>query len=313
MSSILEALGIGAGSGVASAGIGYIANRALAQEQQKYYQKNLAKQFAYSQLAQKMAPSNLKQGLVMAGMSPALATEGRFSPAQSPTAPLGSNSVGMPNVNVSESMLALAQAKKSDAEADAINIRNNQERNADDVSKLLSDVYFKKLSEVARTPEEKAQYDSLASIARNKGAFGLLDTYIGMLDKKELYDLDYQEYLVRKNSAWLQNNADDGNILLDIARIPSNNRKFLEEQIRKIGAEIENLNKQKDLTIEEKNLKIAQTNLTNQEIEHLKEVVSNLKNTNIMKMIDEGEYGKALIATILMLLGNLSGSVSKKF
>ena len=311
MSSILEALGFGAGSGVASAGIGYMANRALAQEQQKYYQKNLAKQFAYSQLAQKLAPTNIKQGLVMAGMSPALASEGHFSPAQSPTAPLGSNSVGMPNVNVAESALAVAQAKKSDAEAEALNIRNAQERNADEVSNLLSDVYFKKLSEVARSSEEKAMYDNLVSVAKNKGAFGLFSEFLNILDKKELYDASYQEYLLRKNVAWLQNHQDAD--LKAIANMPVKNLALLDKTLEKYTAEIENLNKQKELTEEEKNLKLSQIKLTDAEIANLKEVTQNLKNTNVMKMIDAGDYGKAFMATILMLLGNISGSVTHKF
>lgn len=199
MSDVLEALGLGAGAGVASAGVGYLAARAMASQQQKYYQKNLAKQFAYSQLAQKLAPSNIKQGLVMAGMSPALAAEGRFSPAQSPSAPLGGNSVNMPDISVPSALQALsgvkqtasniylqnAEADKLTAEADSIKIDNANKRSRNDFAFENIPQYFE--SKIAEREQQLEKFYSENGIEFNDEKIAndpLISMFKSLADKK---------------------------------------------------------------------------------------------------------------------------------
>lgn len=288
-----------------------------AREEQKrahgYNKEYMALSHMYEMASARKSAQMTKEGLIAAGLSPALMSQGLFAPATAPTGPsaptpapsrFDMKSLGIGDMFQLQNLKA--QTDNLNADTESKKIKNEQEQNANEISKLFSDVYFDKLKQSAHSPEELAKYEELKSIAKNKGAFGLFDAYLNILDKKELYDMDYQEYMLRKNIAFWQNANEE--TFLDIAKVPTRNRQLLERTIHKYSAEIEKLRKDSKLTDEERNLKLQQIELTKEEIENLRETTKNLKNTNIMKMIDDGEYGKAFIATILMLFGQVSAS-----
>ena len=175
-------------------------NAKTAREEQKrghrYNKELMGLSYLYGQAEQMNSAANTKLGYIHAGLSPALASAGQFAPASGPS-PLAStsspnrypkmDSIGSIN-DLFQIQNLKAQTENIEANTKAVEIKNAQEENANEVSQLLADTYFTKLAEVARSPEEKAQYQKLASIAKNKGAFGLMSEYLDTLDRKELYD-----------------------------------------------------------------------------------------------------------------------------
>lgn len=311
----LEYLALGAGSGATSAGIGYFANRAMASQQQKYYQKNLAKQFAYSQLAQKMAPSNVKQGLVMAGMSPALATEGRFSPAQSPSAPLGGNSINMPNVDVANTALTMAQAEKTKAEAENVKMQNENMQNENNTAQGLAIMQLEKMaSELPDSAiEQKARLQALADMAKNRGALSALSSFSDMLDKRESYNSRAIQNRLQKAVVEYQLDEKHGeeghSIIADLANLPSAEFAKLHATTMDLLRHAEWLSKNKELTEEEKNLKLEQIKLTKEQTANLVAATKRINDTNLMKIADDVAAGKAspwkLAAALgFLILGN---------
>lgn len=301
-------------------------NAAEAREEQKRqhrYNKELMNlSYKYGQSEQQNSALNTKLGYRMAGISPALVAQGNFAPASGPS-PLAStptpnrfpkmDSLGIGIETLLQMKNLKAQTANLEANTKNTEIKNQQEQNANEVSQYLSDVYFSKLADSAHSPEEQKAYEHLASIAKNKGAYGLLMSYIDNLDKRELYDAHYQEYLLKKDLAWFKRNGDNEGIFLNMARMDSKQFEHLDASIKMLIEQAKALSAQKELTDEERNLKLSQIKLTDEQIANLKAVTENVKNSNIVKMVDDGEYGKALIATILMLLGNVSASASKKF
>lgn len=308
----LEYLALGAGSGVTSAGIGYFANSAMAAQQQKYYEKNLRKQFAYSQLAQKLAPSNIKQGLVMAGMSPALATEGRFSPAQSPSAPLGGNSINMPNVDVASTALTMAQAEKTKAEAENVKMQNENMQNENNTAQGLAIMQLEKMaSELPDSAmEQKARLQALADMAKNRGALAALSSFSDMLDKHESYNSRAIQNRLRKAVVDYQLDEKHGeeghSIIADLANMPSAEFGKLNATALDFLRHAEWLSKNKELTEEEKNLKLEQIKLTKEQTANLVAATKRINDTNLMKIADDVAAGKEspwkLAAAIAFLL-----------
>lgn len=296
-------------------------NRDNAREEQKrqhrYNKEMMGLSYMYGQAEQKNSALNTKEGYKDAGLSPALAAAGSFAPASGPS-PLTSTPSPNRYPDMNSGIAAMFQLQNMKAQTDNLNadtkskeIKNEQEQDANAVSSYLSDIYFAKMAESAHSEEEQNKYKELASIAKNKGSYGLLMNFVDTLDKKELYDAHYQEYLVKEYVAYHQ--ALDDDTIKALAKMPTKQYAQLDELAKLYVAEAKKLAADKNLSDEERNLRIAQTKLTNEQIENIKEVTKNLQNTNVMKMLDEGRYGDAIIATILLLLGNVSASASKKF
>lgn len=289
------------------------------QRQHRYNKELMGLSYKYGQAEQQNSASNTKLGYMLAGLSPALASAGSFAPAGG-ASPLPSSAPpsrypkldsGMALSDLFQLDNLKAQTENLKANTKNTELKNEQEQNANEVSSYLADVYFDKMQASAHSPEEAKKYEELKTIAKNKGAFGLLQNYLDTLDKRELYDAHYQEYLLKKDIAWYQR-SDEG-LFLNLARMPAEQFKQIDAQIKVYLEEAKKLAADKSLTDEERNLKLQQIKLTKEQIENIKAATKNLENTNIMKMIDEEQYGKAFLATILMLLGNISVSGSYKF
>lgn len=290
------------------------------QKRQHRYNKELMKlSYGYGQAEQQNSALNTKIGYMLAGMSPALASEGMFAPAGG-ASPLPSSAAPSryPKFESGASLSGLLQLDNIKAQTDNLKaqtknteIKNEQEQNANEVSDFLADVYFDKMAASAHSEEEAKAYENLKSIAKNKGAFGLLENYLDTMDKRELYNAHYQEYLLKRDLAFYQRT--NGQLFMNLAKMPNKQFEQIDAQIKVYLEEAKKLAADKSLTDEERNLKLQQIKLTKEQIENLKAATKNLENTNIMKMIDEEQYGKAFIAVILMLLGNVSVSGSHKF
>ena len=69
--SMFPSIAGGVASGVASAGLNYAFNRALADEEQKNYERNVKMNYDLAQRGQRDAMSNFVNGARMAGINPA--------------------------------------------------------------------------------------------------------------------------------------------------------------------------------------------------------------------------------------------------
>ena len=125
--------------GVVNQAVDYSFQKALNAENQAYYRANQQRNFQLSMLAQRQAPSNMVQGYKMAGLSPALASNGNFAPAGMSPAPLASSHVNASGVNPVDAVLSAKQAHLLDAQAENVEantesteIQNTREHTADE-------------------------------------------------------------------------------------------------------------------------------------------------------------------------------------
>lgn len=315
MGSPLEGFAFDTAGAGAETALGYLAQSQLSSQQQKYYRENMKKSFGYSQLAQKLAPTNVKQGLVMAGLNPALAVEGRFSPAQSPSAPLGSNSIGMPSIDGAQSALMMSEAKKANAEARNIELKNEQ---IDDENKIGQGLAISQLQRMAdelpdTAYEAKARMQALADMAKNRGSLSALMSFSDMLDKRESYNSRYIQNRLQKAVVDYQLDEKHGfeghSIIADLANLPSAEFAKLHATTMDLLRHAEWLSKNKELTEEEKNLKLEQIKLTKEQINNLVAATKRINDTNLMKIADDVGAGKEspwklLAAIAFVIFGN---------
>lgn len=117
---------IGALAGLAGGALNYEAEKKLAQQHQKYYEKNQQRNFQLSQAAQLNATPLAVAGYRMAGLAPSLMTS-PASAAATPSAPLGSSP--SPNFELAQSVasnrLSSAQSELLEQQARAQELQNN--------------------------------------------------------------------------------------------------------------------------------------------------------------------------------------------
>lgn len=145
-----------------------------------------AANYRYSQKAQLNAAKNVVEGYKMAGLSPALAAGGNFSPANVPSAP--ANSVSSHPVDMAAMFQAVKQAEMLDSEKAVVDANAHlaeskaTETDIENGRKMNEDVTFdryltQKLEDWKREdPSKSALYDELLSESGSftKGAFAAL-------------------------------------------------------------------------------------------------------------------------------------------
>lgn len=270
---------------------------------QKDYRKNTGMNFMYSQRAQREAPSNLVRGLKMAGLSPALATDGAFSPASGNAAPLGT--MPLAPTDIATIRLTNAEARKSQAQAESLELENANKRNAN----LTAETFIKgfigdwlaspSLSENTRFYLEKLQRDS-----ENVGALSVVKDMIDSVDKKVLYDADKMESMVRQavSARQLGTIGESYDIVKDMAELPSKQWAQLHALALQALQQAENLKSGTALT--EENIKLSKAQQA-----QLREVTAQMRDQNIKQFVDKGEYGNALLALLVSLVRSIGFSV----
>lgn len=299
---------IGAGvKGFETLANGFMEQRAAAYNQEMT-EKNTAANFMYSQMSQRNAAQNEVLGLRAAGLSPVLAngaqgmsvSAGSSGTAQAPKMNLDLSNLLLMN----QAKLAGAQADKTEADAQAVKLDNaNKEGKNKTLAKNMAQ-YFTKLSEDTADKDLAKFFKDQADFAAS-GDFvaGNYEGYIDWLDVQGKSEEAIARKADKKLSAWLSelrwNKAkgqtqDSSSFVNALASLDSRQSDLLAEQAANLIAQRKNVDKDTELTG-------AKLTLTNEQIDQVNAATAQLENTNVIEMFEKGEYGKALLAMLLMV------------
>lgn len=300
------------GAGALTLANGFMQQRAAAYNQ-AMYEKNTAANYMYSQQAQRNAARNEVEGLRAAGLSPvfadgsaaASAAAGSVGTAQAPSADAAN-------------LLALAQLEnikaqtaKTKADAKSTEIDNSIKEGENSTLAENMSLWYRKLAENTTDEEWKKFYLEQSDFAA-RGDFtrGNYDALIKYLDLQGKPEEAIERKLDKKLSAYLAelrwNKAkgqtlESNDFVKALGSLDARQSDLLSEQAAKLISERKNVEKDTDLIG-------AKITLTNEQIEQVKAAAAQLKDTNVMEFINQGDYGRALLAMLLQLF---SGFASK--
>lgn len=245
-----EAIGAGIGQSVANT----ILSRSTADKEQKQWRSN--QNYLNNQARQNQvdAMSLVKQGYEAAGMSPALAVEGNFTPAQPGSVPLQNKQA--PTVDFLSNLSAFAQvkaleaqasnasaaARKANADAQA---KENENRNYEakrKASKDISDAWLNDVIEDKQSSARMVMYAQRLKDVQENYPDLLADDIVnvfGNINNGQKYDSEYQHYLIDKAldyAKWI-----DSDFINAVKDIPK-------EQLAQLVQTVANMQKDKELT-----------------------------------------------------------------
>lgn len=283
-------------------------------KQQEYYKENQQRNFDLSQQAQRDSAQNVVAGYKMAGLSPALASSGNFSPASMPSAPLGSSEV--PKSSLLESMalssqmkLQDAEARKTEAEAEEKEIEVKRKGDEDATYALNMKQFFLQQAKDAPSVELRDFYNKMADVTASKGSAQGLAGYFDLqgksyktradiiTDKVRAYVEDFRLGQVRSED--LKNP-----LFAALVKMPEKQLEKTIQEIGYLGAMTEYYNTMKDLGKKD-------VELTTEEIEQIKAMTEHIKNTDVKQLIDKGDYKGAAIAFLCLILEAFAGGSSR--
>lgn len=286
MSDILAGLAFGAGGAGASGLMGFGASYL----QQKYTRENMKRAYSLGQMEELRRASNQTKGLQMAGLNPALASEGKFSPA-SVSAPSVPN-MPFPSVDFAQSSLMSAEAKKAEAEAESIKIDNENKLDANMTAVYNLENFFNGLQREALEDGDldlAENYSRLSSQVGSVGALRSLHDYFNMADSSVQYRLHHIDY--QFTSKVVDEQLKKG-YFRDVAKLPRTERLKFAKEIDHLNHVIKNL----DMSTVKTSHDIT---LTDAEIERVKYLARQINNSDVNSMVAEGKYAQAaaVIAT----------------
>lgn len=289
---------------------GFMQQRAAAYNQ-RMTEKNTFMNFELSQKAQRNAAANEVLGLRAAGLSPVLADG-----AQGMSVSAGSSgTASAPQVDAANALLLKsqlenmqAQTEKTKAEAKSTELQNDiVEGHNETLGKNMA-LFYRKLAENTTDEDWKKFYLEQADFA-DKGDFnsGNYDALIKYFDLQGKPEEAIQRKLDKKLSAWLSElrwNQASGKTLDDpfvkaLGTLDARQSDLIAEQLSNAIATGKNIEKETELLG-------AKLTLTNEQIEQVKAAAEKLKNENVIKLIEDGEYGKALMAMLLTLFNGFA-------
>ena len=299
--------------GVVNQAVDYSFQKALNAENQAYYRANQQRNFQLSMLAQRQAPSNMVQGYKMAGLSPALASNGNFAPAGMSPAPLASSHVNASGVNPVDAVLSAKQAHLLDAQAENVEantesteIQNTREHTADEqfveaMKENLEDSIHIYNELGLDSSSLQASYDAISS-GEMKVNLGTFKANMQALELSSKSMDGYLQKLQNVTNQLIEVHKLDNGVAKDIALMPKVERELEEKKIaltlaqtyymtqsgdeakaniKKIGEEIKKFNAEIDLMAKEGRLTDAKAN--------------QIRNQDVNTLIgDGGTLGKAL-------------------
>lgn len=311
MDPVSIGLGIG-GAGALTLANGFMQQRAAAYNQ-RMYEKNTAANYFYSQQAQRNAARNEVEGLRSAGLSPVFAD----GSAAASVAGGSSGTAQAPEVNAAN-MLAMAQLANLQASTEKTKEDTRSTRIQNDIAegenKTLGEnmaKFYKRLAENTTDEDLKKFYFEQSDFAA-KGDFnrGNYDGLIKALDLEGKPEEAIQRRLDKRLSAWIAElrwnsakgkTSNESEFVRALASLDARQSDVLAETAAKLAAERKNIDKDTELTGEK-------INLTKEQIEQVKAAAAQMENTNVMEFINQGDYGRALLA---MLLQVFSGAAAR--
>lgn len=309
---------------------GQMNSKTAREEQQrahKYNKEYMSLSHMYEMESARKSAQMTKQGLIAAGLSPALMSQGMFAPATAPTAP-SAPSPAPSRFNITSSgigdLLAMtnlqAQTDNIKANTEKTKLENEKTNDENVTAQGLAIMQLEKMA--ADLPdsaiEQKARLEALASLAKNRGSLAALNNFAHMLDEHESYNARAIQNRLQKAVTEYQleekHGQDGHSIIADLASLPSAQFAQLWNSSMDLLRHAEWLQGQKDMSDAEKNLKLEQTKLTREQIANLKEVTQRIKDTNLMKIAEDVGKGtenpwKLLAAISFLLFSNTSVSI----
>lgn len=302
-------IGAGAG-GLFTIANGFMQQRAAAYNQ-AMYEKNTAANYMYSQNAQRNAARNEVEGLRAAGLSPVFADGSAAASAAAGSA----GTAQAPSFDVAN-LLAFAQlenlkAQTSKTKADAKSTEIDNDIKEGENSTLGQNMarFYKRLAEDTTDEDLKKFYLEQSDFAaRGEFTRGNYDALIKYLDLQGKPEEAIERKLDKKLSAYLAelrwNKAkgqtmESDDFVKALGSLDARQSDLLSEQAAKLISERKNVEKDTDLIG-------AKITLTNQQVEQVKAAAAQMKNTNVMEFINEGDYGRALLAMLLQLFSGFA-------
>lgn len=246
------ALGVGSGLGQSVANT--VLNRFQAELEQRQWRSNQNYLNRQARDNLRDAMTLVKEGYEMAGMSPALAVEGNFSPAQPGSVPLQNKEVPtmdfLSNLSVFAQVKALeaqttnasATARKANAEAEKQELENDNYKARRDSSKDVSDAWLNDIIEDNHSSYRVRQYAQRLKDIQERYPNLLpenIQSVFGNIGEGAKIDKDYEDYLLDKAIAYTKRiDSDYLSAVRDIDK----------EQLRSLVQTISNLEKTGDLT-----------------------------------------------------------------
>ena len=307
---------IGAGvAGVQTVANGFMQQRAAAYNQQMY-EKNQAANYLYQMNAQRNAAANEVEGLRQAGLSPVLANGAQgmsVSAGTQGTAKASESSFDPANLMLlSQKKLMDAQADKTAADAESVKIDNANKKQRDAAYGVALDSDLEHLKTLVGSDSKSAELiDQLLALPKSEGTYNALERVLDYLPKSYGARADMIDNMLKERinqARWQSSDPKsksgldwiDNPLLKSLANADAATVDKTAADISKVMAEKDNLEAVVELTRK-------QTELTKEDIERVKAMASQIRNSDVKSMIDKGDYKGALftlLTGLIMGLGN---------
>ena len=266
--------------------------------QDKSYRKN--QRYANKmQLQQaRSMPLAEREGLINAGMSPAMFSGNFGGNVAQPNAPMAQPGT---STDVAGIMSAVAQTKQvnqqtkllkaeTDLREQEVSLKRVQverEANKDATADINLRAYLREQHKFAKTDEEREYWQKMLDSPNsyNIGNLEALRSHVQM--QKEISETSYYRLKNKFDSIVLEK-MHDRNAEDFIAQMPEKEKERISEEIAEIGARIVKMSAETDLTTKQKD-KIAQ------DIVESMQRVRTMQNKDFVGKVDSGEYGDAFL------------------
>lgn len=274
-------------------------------EDQKLYEHNAKLAYGYSKKSAQDSSTAMLTGMKNAGISPATMTGGMEAfPLSSGSAPSTSAPQG-DEISVSKSMLAGAEYENMQAQNDNLKEQNELLKAQTGKTKAETTIIER---ENTRKQDEDDKYIELSG--QTYGAIKAITDHSRQRTSHQSNTLEYWEGQI-KAEVLKSYSSDKSNIENEVLHRINTNSKALTE-LGILNQTLENLKEDKEIKTQTvTNLK-KQAEKIEQEIGLTKEQADKLKNLNVKKMIDEGDYIGALLSFVLQLSSQVSASAVMK-
>lgn len=253
--------------------------------------------------ARRSSASDMVEGLKRAGLSPALATGTQFgavgsggsvgapssSPAPSSTSGMGKLALEDMKYKQSERALLAAQAESLRQDALSKKIDNTNKLDANDASSKVASDYFTNIAQSSTSSgEEKAFANAMLSTPLSVGALQgydkVMETYPKSQDALRDKLKSQVEQQISQSQIW------DKDFAPKVAGMPKEEVDKIREQTKNIAANSALLEAELSRTKEDTEYIKKQQDLIDAEIAQLYQAIRASKHTDLIGLLDNGEY-----------------------
>ena len=255
--SSATSIGVPVAAGIGSAIYNEWSQREAERRQQKYYEKNVAMNYKFARQAERDSALNQKYGLQNAGLSTALASEGKFSAPALASSPIAGDAKGqkfsLDPLAASQLMTNEAQRRLIEESAREKQIKND---NAEDENATYDTQFRAKIDELLKDPNISEEYKTALMAMKNEEKSYTKGTFDALMAFSNLSPT-LQESTLRKANASFQYDILDWKKKFEsdkyIAQMDKAQFENLIESTAKARAEILNLSANTALTQAEQN------------------------------------------------------------